>query len=91
MPKEHVKTIHGNLVYKDTCHIQWIYTFSYTREGATYTNTYKSLIAPEIIDGNITECGLPCTRPFHNCKIIAVCKYRLCTTGGVTVELYSRG
>tara|TARA_R110002167_G_scaffold41511_4_gene126695 strand:+ start:1736 stop:2005 length:270 start_codon:yes stop_codon:yes gene_type:complete len=89
MRREHVKTIHGNLVYKDTCYIQWEYTFTYTREGATYTNTYKSLIAPEIIDGKITEGGLQCSRPYHNCKIIGVTKYRLCTTGGVTVELYN--
>ena len=89
MKREQVQTIHGNMVLKDTCYIEYEYTYTYSVEGATYTNTYKSLIAPVIEEDQIGE-GRPqyCGRPFRNCKIIGVTKRRMCTTGGVTVEMY---
>lgn len=89
MNREHVQTIHGNLVYKHTCYIEWEYTFTHTVEGAKYENKYISSIAPKIVDGEIKEGGyLTSSRPHHNIKIIGVKQHRLCTRSGITVELY---
>jgi len=89
MNREHVQTIHGNLVYKHTCYIEWEYTFTHTAEGAKYENKYISSIAPKIVDGQIKEGDLVYpSRPFRNIKIIGVRQRRLCTRSGITVELY---